>query len=283
MTNYLLFLRNTKESHAMRRGSCVPCWTKLATLDVATALEFYTAIFDWLPLKFQFPEITTADKNPTQLLHREGPGAFDFRSLRLTSDAPWSAGVAGMYQDKQQRWLCAVRVETLDGYARRIDAAGGKVVSFGGQDSVPVFDFGKLMFFSDMEGAELQLYEPVTMPGNTTIGPNIPSWYELVVADPERASHFYNRVLGWTAYQVTDNYWVFRYDDEDMAGMRQLLEGRARWIPFFGVSDLVSSLEAALAAGAVELAVSAFHPAEEVEVLQDPLGGEFGLIELPSS
>lgn len=282
LTNYLLFLRDKKETHAMKQGPLVPCWTKLSTVDIVTSLEFYTAVFDWFPLKFQFPQTTTSDRNPTQIIYQEGPGAFDFRSLRLSADEPWSAGVAGMYQDRPQRWHCEIRVENLEGYAERIEAAHGQVIAIGGQDIVPVFDFGNLLFFKDLEGADLQLYEPLSMPCNTTIGPNIPSWYELVTADPEGAGHFYNQVLGWTTYQVTDNYWIFRYRDSDVAGMRQLLEGRARWIPYFGVSDLAQSVQKALDAGAVELTVSAFHPAEEVEILQDPLGGELGLIELPS-
>lgn len=267
----------------MRQGSMVPCWTKLATVDLMTSMEFYTAIFDWYPTTFVFPESTTPDQNPTQLMHQEGPGAFDFRCLRLRPEDAWADGVAGMYADKQQRWHCCIRVDSLNGFAPRIDDLHGNVLTFGGEATVPVFEFGKLMYLKDIEDADLQIYEPLSMAGNTAIGPNIPSWYELVVADPERTGRFYSELFGWTVYQITDNYWVFRKNEEDIAGMRQLLEGRARWTPFFGVSDLSKAVQTALDAGAVELTVSAFHPAEEVEVLQDPLGGEFGLIELPSS
>ena len=267
----------------MREGSMVPCWTKLATSDIVRSMEFYTTLFDWFPTTFAFPESTTPDKNPTQLIHRDGPGTFDFRCMRLRPDDEWIAGVAGMYADKQQRWHCCFRVDSLDGFAQRIESLGGQVQTMGGDATVPVFDYGKLMYFKDIEEADLQLYEPLTMMANTSVGPNIPSWYELVVADPERTGQFYSKLFDWTVYQVTDNYWVFRKGEEDVAGMRQLLEGRARWIPFFGVADLSKSVQTALDAGAVELTVSAFHPAEEVEVLQDPAGGELGLIELPTT
>ncbi|WDZ86308.1 VOC family protein [Micromonospora cathayae] len=247
--------------------SGTPCWTDLATPDLADARRFYPELFGWTSHVMPQPE------------------ANGYTIFRKDGRAVAAAGPPAA-PDQVPIWSTYVATDDADLAAGRVTAAGGQVF-------VPpfeVFDQGRMAVFSDPSGAALSVWQPMAMPGAELFDvPGAMCWNELVTPDPERAKVFYELVFGWQPEnRVVDGspYTEWRLGDRIVGGMMPPLgdgfpaDLPAYWAVYFAVDDADAT-----AAHAVRLGGEVLVPARDSEpgrwaALRDPQGALFSVIAL---
>lgn len=146
----------------------VPVWVDLTTPDPRAAGEFYGGLFGWT------------------LSGAAGPG--DRSEARLEGGA-----VAGVVRGAEPGWTTYVLVDSLDGTAERVRAAGGEVHG----DPVAV-DGARLLTFSDPEGLTLGAWEAQGRRGADVVNAHgSVNFNDLYTHDLEAAVAFYGAVFGW--------------------------------------------------------------------------------------
>jgi predicted enzyme related to lactoylglutathione lyase len=202
-----------------------PCWVDLGSPDVPTSTAFYTQLFGW-----------TAQTVPD-------PAAGGYTFFQKGDDLVAAVGpLSGDGQAPAWNWYAA----TLDAdeTARRVEAAGGKILSA----PFNVLDAGRMAVFLDTSGAQFSVWQAGQMAGAGVIQePGSLMWVELMTRDPDGATEFYTRVFGWGTEVSTDPaapYTQFQVDEESIAGMMPMIgdqwpaELPDHWMVYFGVGDV---------------------------------------------
>lgn len=246
----------------------IPNWVDLGTSDLEDAKRFYSALFGW-----------TADVAPQ-------PEAGGYTVFRKGGKAV--AGAGPLFSEGQPAaWSTYVATDDADAAARRVEAAGGKVLVA----PFDVMDQGRMGAFLDHAGASFSVWQPMAMPGADVFNePGALSWNELTTRDPDGSKAFYHSVFGWDADDETAGavtYTTFKLTDRPVAGMMPMA-GEAwppdlppHWMVYFAVDD------ADVTAGrAAELGGGVSVPAQDIPqgrfaVLNDPQGAIFTIIALP--
>jgi hypothetical protein len=94
------------------------------------------------------------------------------------------------------------------------------------------------------------------MPPISFYPPGVPCWIDTEQPDPERARHFYARVMHWTAGAVTgadepDMYFVAALDGLAVAGIDSCPGEQARWNTYISVDDVDAAVKRVTDAGGV--------------------------------
>lgn len=244
-----------------------PCWTDLATPDLADARRFYPDLFGWTSEVVPEPEAG-------------GYTVFRKDGRRVAGAGPPAA------PGQMPIWSAYVATDDADLVAGRVAAAGGQVF-------VPpfeVFDQGRMAVFSDPAGAALSVWQPMAMPGAELFdSPGALTWTELVTPDPDGAEVFYELVFGWQPEeQVVDGvpYTGWRLGDRIVAGMTPPLgEGfpsdlPAYWTVYFAVTDTDATTDHAIRLGGQVLVPPRDSPEGRYAALRDPQGALFSVIAL---
>jgi predicted enzyme related to lactoylglutathione lyase len=238
----------------------VPSWVDADVHDLEAALGFYTQLFGW----------------ESQELGEE-PGQYRITSKGGRSVAALSVDAESMHP----HWTLYVNVDDVDETARRVTAAGGRVL-FGPQD---VMTAGRMLTFADPTGAFMAAWQPRDHPGAQLVGePGCYGWSELSTSDVDRAKAFYTAVFGWD-WGGSEGYAEAQVSGQSVAGVMHRPEAMPadvpdNWLVYFGAGDLDVDTRRATDLGAsVLVPPTPIRGGGRFAVLRDPEGAAFGLYE----
>jgi predicted enzyme related to lactoylglutathione lyase len=242
-----------------------PCWADLWTSDVEGSRHFYSQLFGWDALE------------PDQ----QYGGYFNF-----ARQGAWTAGCMGPMGDMtpNNTWKPYLSTDDIDGTLKRIEAAGGSVISA----AMPVGPLGSQAVVADPAGAEFGLWQPGTWPGFSVVGePSAPSWFELHTDDYAAVVPFYRDIFGYEITAVSDTdefrYFTFRRlgSDDDLGGIadsRTWLEDRgSHWAIYWEVTDVAAIVATAEQLGGSLLQGPDDTPYGVLASVADPAGAQFKL------
>jgi predicted enzyme related to lactoylglutathione lyase len=182
-------------------------------------------------------------------------------------------------------WSAYVRVESADAAAARAQLVGGKVV-------VPPFDIpgaGRIAVLADPTGAVFSVVSGAEGLGMLRDHLGAMVGCEILTRDVDAARHFYLDMFGWAAeIDLDSGYITMRVDGEEVTGLMAMppevpADAPAHWIPYFGIAECERACAIAVeSGGSVAMPVRAVDVADahiKMAVVEDPLGGMFGLIE----
>ncbi|MGH9312710.1 MAG: VOC family protein [Vicinamibacterales bacterium] len=245
------------------------CWPELSTSDAPAAKKFYSTLFKWEPDDQPMPQ-----GGPYTMLKL---GGEDVGALHTLHEGQKKAGVP-------PHWMSYVAVTNADETAKKAASLGGTVL-------VPPFDVmdhGRMAVIQDPTGAIFSIWQAKAHPGATRINEvGALVWTELYTRDPDNASAFYSRLLGWRPkpWEGPMPYTVFNLAGEErMAGgmlsMPDEMEGvPPHWLPYFQVDDTDK-----IVARARELGANVIMPPTDVPkvgrlaIVADPQGASFAVI-----
>lgn len=244
----------------------MPCWTDLASPDVAASRRFYEGLFGWTSTVAQEPE------------------AGGYTTFLKDGKAVAAAGPL-MGEGQRSAWMTYFATEDADATTARVEGAYGKIL----MRPMDVMGYGRMAVFLDPSGAAFAIWQAGSMPGEETSGvPGARSWNELRTRDTDGAKSFYGNVFAWRGRDLRSEsgdylYTVFEVKDAATGGMMPLAGDRAQdvpphWMVYFEVAD-----PEAAAARSAELGGSVLVPpidsgAGRIAVLVDPHGAHFSVI-----
>ncbi len=243
-----------------------PVWVDLATKDMDGSKQFYSGLFGWTP------EVTS------------DPQAGGYAMFKRSgSDV---AGVGPTQSpDQPTAWAVYIGTGSADESARKVEAAGGKVVA----PPFDVLDAGRMAVFQDPAGAFISVWQPMNMQGASVVRePNSLGWVELNSRDLEGVRPFYRSVFGWGEKtspmgEGMGSYTEWQVDGQSVAGAMSMPPGvpaqvPSFWMVYFQVDDIDAATQKANGLGARTQMGPAEYPGGRYAVLQDPQGAIFGLI-----
>jgi len=149
----------------------VPNWVELTTPDLHAAQNFYGGLFGWT-----YVDAGPAPAGGSYLLAQLGGGA-----------------VGALVQGEKAGWNSFVLVDSVDETAERVRAAGGRVL---GQPTE--VEHGRVLAFTDPEGAELRVWEPRGRRGADVVNAHgSVNFNDLHTRDAAAVAGFYAAVFGW--------------------------------------------------------------------------------------
>lgn len=239
----------------------VPSWVDLTTRDLEAALRFYRGLFHW----------EAADQG-------EESGHY----VIATRGGRNVAGLSTLQADPgPPRWTTYIDVDDADEVARRVEAAGGRVLA----GPMDVMGEGRMAVFTDPTGAGFAVWQPQRHTGAQVVNePGALIWNELSTSDLDGARAFYSAVFGW-AWAGSDDYAEFQVDGRTVGAVMPRpadlpAEVPDNWLVYFGTADLDADLSTAAALGATTLLGPTEIPGTgRFAVLSDPQGAVFALFE----
>ncbi|WP_446742887.1 VOC family protein [Silvibacterium acidisoli] len=206
-------------------------WYELRTTDTKSALDFYTHVVGW------------------KAMPSGNPGGVEYTLLAV--DNMPIVGVMPILPDMAQAgmkpaWAGFIGVDDVDAYAKKAEAAGGKVV----HPPTDIPSVGRFAALIDPQGAHFLIFKgsremapPMPAPGSTgTIG-----WHELSARDEKSAWEFYSGVFGWKEESQMDMgpngiYRIFQNGDKPrMGGMMKMMNDSSPvpfWLYYFAVDEI---------------------------------------------
>jgi predicted enzyme related to lactoylglutathione lyase len=155
----------------------VPCWIDTTQPEPLAAAEFYRGLLGW-QLEDMMPPGSPGHYLVARLHGR------DVAAISSIADA----------DSTHAMWNTYVWVDSADETARRVEAAGGRVVT--GPFDVP--DAGRMAGCEDPSGAGFRLWQARGHRGARLVNaPGSWNWSNLNTPDAERSIHFYASVFGW--------------------------------------------------------------------------------------
>ena len=245
-----------------------PTWVDLSTTDASAAREFYSKLFGW-----------KIEVNPDP--QYGGYGMAEVGGKRAAGIGP------KMSPDAPTAWSIYIATDDIDGLAKKVEAAGGKVVA----PPFDVGDQGRMAAFQDPSGAVISAWQGGAMNSQMPIGEaNTFGWAELSARGVDKAIPFYQKVFGWTPKandMGPDNppYTEFQLGGESVAGGQETQamvppQVPSYWLVYFTVADVDKSFKTATQAGARELVAPMEFPGGRFAILTDPQGASFGLLKM---
>jgi predicted enzyme related to lactoylglutathione lyase len=245
-----------------------PTWVDLSTTDAPAAREFYSKLFGW---KIE------VDPDPQY----GGYGMAEAGGKRAAGIGP------KMSPDAPTAWSIYIATDDIDGLAKKVQSAGGKVVA-------PPFDVGvqgRMAAFQDPSGAVISAWQGGAMNSQMPVGEqNTFGWAELSARGVDKAIPFYQKVFGWTPHANDMGpdqppYTEFQLGGESLAGAQEMqpmvpAEVPSYWLVYFAVGDVDKSFKTATQAGARELVAPMEFPGGRFAILTDPQGASFGLLKM---
>jgi len=199
------------------------CWINVLTSDPDRARDFFASLLGWT-----YVEIPGMGHR-AQVGGQDIGGVFDHAAPGTPPGTPVGIGVM-------------VKVENADAMVAKVNALGGK--------AQPAFDIGpqgRMADCHDPMGANIDIWEPKQSAGLSADSTHhgVPSWFETLTTDTDRATKYYTELFGWTA-EVQDmggmKYTSFKLGDEFVGGMMKITPEMgpipAHWGVYFTVNDV---------------------------------------------
>ncbi len=245
-----------------------PAWVDLATSDAGAARDFYSKVLGW---KIE----VNADPQ------YGGYGMANVGDKRVAGIGP------KMSPEAPTAWSVYIGTEDADDLAKKVQAAGGKVVA----PPFDVGDQGRMAAVQDPSGAVISIWQARAMNSSMPVGEaNTFGWAELSARGVDKAIPFYQKVFGWTT-KTNDMgpnqppYYEFQLGGESIAGAQEMqsmvpAQVPSNWLVYFTVPDVDKSFTAATQAGARETVAPMEFPGGRFAILSDPQGAAFGLLKM---
>jgi uncharacterized protein len=239
-------------------------WHDLLTSTPEASRRFYAELFGW---EFEEPRVFVGvgGGDSYLLIRHNGEligGMVDTNALGKKKNI--------------SQWITTISVADIDATVRQVSDAGGRLVN--APESIG--DRGRMAVVEDSTGALFAIIQTKDGdPADTEPRHNGWLWDELWTSDVERATGFYQAVLG---YQHTDHdienmdrvYRVLKYAGTPRAGvLENPFEGeRPVWVNYIRVED----------PSAITAKVESLGGRVLVEAQARPIGGEVAFIAGPS-
>ncbi len=153
----------------------VPSWVDLEQPDLDAAKVFYAGLFGWV-----FEDETPAGSR------------IPYAVARLEGRAV--AGLAGPVEDATPAWSTYVAVDDADEVVRRVQAAGGVVLSA----PTDAGDHGRYAVCVDPAGVPFRLWQAGDRTGAQLVNsPGAWNFSDLHAVDVVASASFYSSVFGW--------------------------------------------------------------------------------------
>ncbi len=243
-------------------------WVDLVAHDMDTASGWYSDLFGW-----------SANRQDTQ----GGPPYAQF-----ALDGRTVAGVGQMSVDMKGQgipamWNSYITVEDAAATQAQAEALGATITV----PTMQVMESGRLMYFTDPQGAQLAVWEPIHHHGAQVCNePGSLTWNELATSDIDAASEFYRALFGWTFSELPGPTKVLTIENDGRPNghMLQMNEAWAgippNWMPYFAVADTDAMAQKAEDAGGKICSPPTDIPPGRFAVIQDPEGATFTIIRL---
>jgi predicted enzyme related to lactoylglutathione lyase len=242
-----------------------PAWVDLAATDAKAEADYYSKLFGW-----------RVEVNPDPQY-----GGYGIAKIG-DQDA---AGIGPKQQPGgPTAWTLYIGTRDVDDLAKRIQAAGGKVVA----PPFDVGDQGRMAVFQDPAGAFISAWQGTRMGGFETEADNSFGWTELNARGVGNTVPFYSEVFGWTTRtsemgEGQPPYTEFLLDGESVAGAWEMNpmvspEVPSYWQVYFSVDDVDSAHRKALELGGTEMVEPQDFPGGRFSIVSDPEGASFGLL-----
>ncbi|MGH7777135.1 MAG: VOC family protein [Candidatus Dormibacterales bacterium] len=242
-----------------------PIWADLSTTDRTGARTFYSTLFGW-----------SAEPSPD-------PAAGGYAVAQL--DGRDVAGIGGVQGEGQpSAWSVYIGTADASETARRVEAAGGKVVA----PPFDIMDQGRMGVFQDPSGAFISVWQPIKMMGaQVARRPGSVSWNELNARGLASTKPFYERVFGWATktspFGEGEEYTEWQLGGESVAGGMEMArmvpaEVPSHWLVYFQADDVAATTERARELGATVVMPATDYPGGKFSIVRDPQGAVFGLM-----
>ncbi|MGH9023112.1 MAG: VOC family protein [Acidimicrobiia bacterium] len=242
-----------------------PSWIDIGT-DVEAATQFYGPLFDW----------DSADAGPV-----EETGGYGF----FTKGGKLVAGYGPQQHPGPPYWTSYISVADADDVAKRVEAAGGKVI----MSPMEVMTAGRMAVFQDPQGAFISAWEPKEHQGAQLVNePGTLFWNELNTRDVDGSKRFYSAVFDWDPITHEGGpmpYTEFRVGGNSVAGMMAMppmvpAEVPPHWLVYFAVEDTDATVARAKElGGAVRMPPMDITGVGRISVLADSKGATFAVIQ----
>lgn len=245
------------------------CWCDLATVDLAGARDFYTALFGW-----RYQDMT-----------------MDSGDVYVIADGP-SGDVCGLYEQIPEQiqagvppcWTSYVAVNSVDETVAATVAGGGALLA--GPFDIP--ETGRMATLADPQGASFSVWQrDSAYRGAAEAGlPGTVCWHELATPDLDAAQRFYQPLFGWgVRLEMTGGleYVEWLVDHQPVGGALTLPAAcgsvPTHWLCYFTVADCdAAAAAAATARGGILKAPFDIPQIGRAAVLHDPAGAAFAII-----
>jgi predicted enzyme related to lactoylglutathione lyase len=207
-------------------------WYDAMTSDLPAAESFYASVLGWKTADAKMPDraYTILSVGPTMI-----GGLMPIPEESRASGA-------------RPCWTGYIGVEDVDGYAVRVQAAGGKIHRQ--PEDIP--DVGRFAVAADPHGAVFILFKSNTDQQPAPVAPETPGhigWHELHAGDGESAFEFYSNLFGWTKTEAFDmgtmgTYQTFATGDAAIGGMMTKMPDMPLpfWLYYFNVDALNAAM-----------------------------------------
>lgn len=246
-------------------------WTEFVTIDARAALDFYRHLMGW-----SVEQVPMENGGTYYRLEAAGRGVGGvFQMSQAQRDAGMATG-----------WVGYVYSSDVDGDARRLQQAGGKL--YRPPEDIPV---GRLAPVADPQGAGFLLFNPSPSKPAPGKGPELAdgvgalAWSELHTTDSKAAFAFYSELFGWKRGEAIPmgeklgSYQLFEVDGVARGGMMNLAQPETpHWLFYFRVDALRSAMSRCREKGGQLLQEPTQVPGGDWTIkCRDPLGGIFAL------
>ena len=241
-----------------------PGWFDIGT-DTDGAKAFYTGLFGW----------TAQEAGPP-----EESGGYGF----FLKDGQMVAGYGPQQNPGPPFWTVYVIVGSADETAKRVEAAGGRVVLA----PMAVMDQGTMAVFTDHQGAFFSVWQSGAHTGAQLVRePGAFTWAELNTRDLAGSKAFYEQVFGWGAVTSGEDgpmpYTEFKVGGESVAGCMTMAdqvpaEVPPHWLAYVEVADADVAVEQATSLGASVVVPATDFPGGRFAIVSDPQGAMLGLM-----
>ena len=231
--------RTTEETMLTTRAKGTFIWYELATTDGKAAEKFYASVLGWKSKDMSGP-------GGTYTIVSAGPADVGGIWTMPREMAPAGTGAT---------WLPYIGVDDVDGFTKRVQAAGGAVKR--APEDIP--GIGRFSVVTDPQGAPFMLMTPASREARPTVPPETPGhvgWRELHAGEGATAFSFYSGFFGWTKGDAVDMgpmgvYQEFFTGDEPTGGMMTKMPQSPApfWMLYFNVPALDAAVERVKAGG----------------------------------
>ncbi len=238
----------------------------LITEDAAAAASFYEELFGWDMEKMA---------DGYAINHK---GRLIASISQIENDNP---------DETRSFWLVGIVVNNLKGSVGAAQQRNAKIV----ENARKIKNgYGSLAVIRDAEDAPVMLIQPGKNPVGGTTGPGAWVWAELWTDDIEKASQFYENVVG-VAHETYDRggkpYHIFTSQGTHRTGIieipPELEDVEPGWAPYVGVADLAASVQKVEDLGGRVIFKNTEHPAAgAVSLILDPTGAGLFLYQIGS-
>ncbi len=249
-------------------------WYELMTTDAEAATRFYGHVLGWSARPAGVPGI---DYTLLSIDGRDVGGLFSMPAHGCDGgEAPG---------DMRPCWLGYIASPDVDEDARRIAAAGGRVL----KEPTDIPGVGRFAVVADLHGAVFQIMRGITEQEFTPVPewtPGHVGWHELSAGDGPAAWQWYSKLFGWTEQDVMDMgpngvYRIFATGRGACGGMLTKMPDLPvpMWLFYFCVKDVDAAIERAKTGGGTLLMGPHEVPGGAwIATFVDPQGAAFAVV-----